>query len=55
MAKHINAEKLAASQRAQQAKARRENQITRGSKKFKDGSNTHRGASQGQSGQPGRR
>jgi len=55
MTKHVNAEKLAASQRAQQAKGRQEKQAIRGSKKFKDGSNTHRGASQGQSGQPGRR
>jgi hypothetical protein len=52
--KHINAENQAKSQKAQQAKARREKQATRGSKHFKGSSNVHRGASQSQSGQPRR-
>jgi hypothetical protein len=53
--KHVNAAKLAASQKAQQSKLRVEKQQARGAKGFKGGSNVHRGASQSQSGQPGRR
>lgn len=52
MAKHVNALKQAVSQRAQQAAARKAAQIKRGSSKFKGKSNTHNGASRGQSGQP---
>ncbi len=53
--KHINAAKQAASQKAQQSKARREKQRAKGAKGFKHGSNPHHGASLGQSGQGGGR
>jgi hypothetical protein len=49
--KHVNADKLAKSQKAQQSKARKEAQAARGSAKFAGGSNVHNGASRGQSGQ----
>lgn len=50
--KHVNASKLAVSQRARQAAARKATQAERGSIKFKRGSNPHNGGSRGQSGQP---
>jgi len=52
VSKHVNASKLAVSQRAAQAAVRKAAQANRGSIKFKKGSNPHNGGSRGQSGQP---
>jgi hypothetical protein len=51
MVKHVNAAKLAASQKAKQAAARKAKQQKRGSGNFKHRSNVHNGGSRGQSGQ----
>jgi hypothetical protein len=50
--KHVNDDKNANSQKAQQAAARKAAQAVRGSNAFKSGSNVHNGASKSQSGQP---
>jgi hypothetical protein len=52
--KHVNADKMAKSQKAQLAAKRVSAQTDRGSKKFPGGSNPHHGASIGQSGKPKR-
>ncbi len=52
--KHVNASKLATSQKAQQSAARKRVQLLRGSSRFKGGSNPHNGGSRGQSGLPKR-
>jgi hypothetical protein len=52
--KRVNADQLASSQRAQQARARREKQLARGSPKFRNNSNVHIGGPRGESGQPRR-
>ena len=52
--KHVNADKMANDQKAQQAAARKLAQQQRGSSRFTGGSNVHNGASKGQSGQPKR-
>ena len=48
---HVNADKMAKSQKAQQSAKRKAAQADRGSTKFKGGSNVHNGASLGRSGQ----
>ena len=51
---HVNADKMAKSQKSQQAAKRQSAQQVRGSKKFKSQSNPHHGASLGASGKPTR-
>jgi hypothetical protein len=52
--KHVNSQKMANSQRARQAAARKTTQLLRGSPKFMNKSNKHNGAALSRTGQPKR-